>query len=178
MPLMQKLIKGFSREGTPGMHPSYFSSRQEIFLSEKEVLEKISAQKIHQSRQHYIRLHLPQTYYDLTARGIREDWSMGFGSKSGFRAGTGRSFFWYDLQGERPTLLRVHPFCFMDSTAHFEEGLTAEEAFNKLREMYLILKQTHSRLVTVFHNFSLGTDPQWRGWKEAYYRFLKEAVTA
>ena len=97
---------------------------------------------------------------------------MGYGSKSGFRAGTGCSFLWYDLSLERPAPLRIHPFCFMDTTAHYDEGLTSEQAFLKLDSYANILQQTNSRLVTVFHNFSLGTDKEWKGWRELYEKFI------
>jgi hypothetical protein len=103
---------------------------------------------------------------------------MGYGSRSGFRAGTGRSFLWYDLTTESTTPLRVHPFCFMDSTAHFEEGLSPDEAFTKLDQMRARLMLTHSSLVTVFHNFSLGSDKGWDGWAERYEQFLKGTCEA
>ncbi|HRO42668.1 MAG TPA: polysaccharide deacetylase family protein [Flavipsychrobacter sp.] len=172
-PKMQKLIRGFAHEGSIGLHPSYFSTEEKIFFEEKATLENITQQIIHHSRQHYIRLCLPKTYQQLLERGILEDWSMGYGSLLGFRAGTGRSFFWYDLKNEMPTELKIHPFCFMDSTAHFEEKLSQDAAFKVLQEMKFILEKTQSTLVTVFHNFSLGSDPQWNGWKEAYSNFLK-----
>jgi hypothetical protein len=100
---------------------------------------------------------------------------MGYGSRLGFRAGTGRSFCWYDLAAEQATALRVHPFCFMDSTARFEEGLTAETAFQNLEDMKHILQKTGSRLITVFHNFSLGRDGAWKDWR-AYYQAFTERL--
>lgn len=170
--VMRQLITSFAREGTVGMHPSYFSIRPETFDQEKLVLEQHTGHLMTHSRQHYIRLRLPDTYRMLMSFGIKEDWSMGYGSRLGFRAGTGRSFFWYDVALDQQTTLRIHPFCFMDSTAHFEEKLTVEAAFAALAEMQELLRKTNSHLVTVFHNFSLGTDPQWKGWREAYANFL------
>ncbi len=173
-PAMQSLIRAFTAEGSIGLHPSYYSGSEKIFYAEKDILERLSGRKINHSRQHYIRMQLPDTYYGLLERGVVQDWSMGYGSRCGFRAATGRSFLWYDIRNERATRLRIHPFCFMDSTAHFEEKLSAEDAFRKLSVMTDILLSTGSRLVTVMHNFSLGSDPQWKGWQNAYYSFLKE----
>jgi len=169
---MQQLIRSFEGEGSVGLHPSYYSFRKEVFTEEKKILERIVQAEVTQSRQHYIRLQMPQTYRFLTEQRISDDWSMGYGSHLGFRAGTGRAFYWYDFEKEKQSLLKLHPFCFMDSTAHFEGRLTSEEAFSKLNAMTEVLKETKSELVTVFHNFSLGSDAQWKGWKDAYENFI------
>jgi hypothetical protein len=173
-PAMKQLIQQFSHEGILGVHPSYnMNTSLQLLNNEKSTLEKIGGITITQSRQHYIRLWFPLTYRQLIAAGINDDYSMGYGTHLGFRAGTGSTFRWYDLEKEETTNLYVHPFCFMDSTAHYELNLEAEDAFKKLEKMSAILKNTNSTLVSVFHNFSLGTDTEWKGWSEAYAGFLK-----
>jgi hypothetical protein len=97
---------------------------------------------------------------------------MGYGSHLGFRAGTGSSFLWFDLESNQVTGLRVHPFCFMDTTAHYEHGYSPERAFAELNAMNNILMQTGSTLVSIFHNFSLGTVREWAGWQQEYERFM------
>jgi hypothetical protein len=172
---MKGLICSFGNEGAIGLHPSYDSYREEVFGKEKDFLEKTIGGSITKSRQHYIRLKIPDTYRQLLQYGILHDYSMGYGSKFGFRAGTGRSFNWYDLKKEIETRLIIHPFCFMDSTARFEEKLDTENAFERLDKMKEILERTGSTLITVFHNFSLGKDPGWVGWSEGYKAFLEKA---
>ncbi len=175
---MQKLVKRLSKEGKIGLHPSYYSTQREVFEKEKSVLEHLLDTPILHSRQHYIKLNLPDTYRQLIAAQIQHDYSMGYGNALGFRAGTGRSFLWYDLKEEKATALRIHPFCFMDSTALFEKKLTAESAFAQLHEMKDRLQKASSMMMTVFHNFSLGSMEQWKGWKEEYERFVQEVSSA
>lgn len=171
---MQSLIRELAAYSTIGMHPSYYTdSNKTAWQNEKNALERISNQKITSSRQHYMRMTLPGTYRHLLQNGITDDYSMGYGSHLGFRAGTGRSFKWYDLERERAEALIIHPFCFMDSTAHYEEQLNAEEAFSVLGDMASALCKAGSTLTTVFHNFSLGTDKEWKGWSENYTRFVE-----
>jgi len=165
-----------AKDGVIGIHPSYYSGEHDKMSKEKKMLEHIAGRNIHISRQHYIRMKIPQTYHLLLKNGITEDYSMGYGSHLGFRAGTGNSFFWYDLELEAVTTLRIHPFCFMDTTAHFEAKFSAMEAFEKLNTMSKILERTGSTLITVFHNFSLGTGNEWKGWRQAYENFLMEKV--
>lgn len=171
---MQKLIRSFTEQGIVGIHPSYNSGKNnQLFKDEKAVLEKTIDKSINISRQHFIRLFLPHTYRQLIADGITDDYSMGYGTHIGFRAGTGSSFFWYDIENEKQTDLKIHPFCFMDSTAHYDMKLSASEAFARLEKMELFLHGTNSRLITVFHNFSLGTDKEWSGWRELYAQYLQ-----
>jgi hypothetical protein len=172
---MKKLIVSLSKQGKIGLHPSYFSQEKNNLEEEKSVLENIINKPIAASRQHYIRLQIPQTYQLLIEKGIAEDFSMGYGAALGFRAGTGRSFFWFDLEKNEQTSLRIHPFCFMDSTAHYEEKMSAAEAEKVLLEMLYVLQQTNSQMITVFHNFSLGTAKEWNGWRETYFSFLEKA---
>lgn len=173
-PAMMRVIKNLAREGATGIHPSYYSDKGDMMSNEKQLLERVTGRSIHISRQHYIRVKTPDTYRLLLQNGIAEDYSMGYGSHLGFRAGTGNSFYWYDLQNETTTRLRIHPFCFMDTTAYYEAKLTAAEAFEMLELMCRRLQQTGSVLITIFHNFSLGTSAEWKGWRQAYERFLEE----
>ncbi len=173
-PAMVHIIHGIAKEGNFGIHPSYYSDSGDVLQQERSTLEQVAGRNTTLSRQHYIRAILPRTYRALLAQGITDDHSMGYGAHLGFRAGTGSSFLWYDLENEATTALRVHPFCFMDTTAHFENKLNAQQAFEKLAAMARLLQRTGSTLTTVFHNFSLGTDDQWRGWKQAYEQFLQQ----
>ena len=172
---MQMLINKLDEEGTIAIHPSYYSDTQpEKFDAEKNVLEHLTGITITRSRQHYIKLKLPQTYRTLIAHNISDDYSMGFATQLGFRAGTGASFLWYDIENETATALCVHPFCFMDTTAHFDRALSVDEAFAQLVQMAERLQACNSTLITVFHNFSLGSDKEWNGWAAAYSNFLKK----
>lgn len=175
-PAMVRVIKNLVREvgAGIGIHPSYYSDKGSTIREEKTVLEQVMKRKTYLSRQHYIRLTIPHTYRLLLQNNITEDYSMGYGSHMGFRAGTGCSFMWYDIENEAPAPIRVFPFCFMDTTAHYEAGLSPSEAFERLTAMSRILEETGSMLITVFHNFSLGTDEEWNGWRHAYEQFIAE----
>ena len=141
---------------------------------EKKILEHVSGHAIHISRQHYIKIKMPQTYRLLLENGITEDYSMGYGTHIGFRAGTGNSFPWYDVESDSITQLRVFPFCFMDTAAHYEMKLPVTDAFQALDSMSAKLQQTGSTMITIFHNFSLGTSAEWKGWRQAYEQFMQE----
>ena len=138
------------------------------------MLEHVAGKNTDISRQHYIKLKMPDTYRLLINNHITADYSMGYGSHLGFRAGTGNSFLWYDLQKEIVAQLRIYPFCFMDTTAHHDAKLSSSEALEKLDAMSKILERTGSTMITIFHNFSLGTSNEWKGWRQIYEHFLQE----
>lgn len=172
---MRQLLRKVALKNQVGIHPSYFSAEKAAFLGkEKSDLEKIIEKPITQSRQHYIRLKLPDTYVQLIQNGIDEDYSMGYSTHFGFRAGTSRSFYWYNLQMEQASKLLVTPFCFMDATAHYELKLSAQEAFVQLNFLKDSLQKVNGKLTMIFHNFSLGTDIEWKGWSSAYKKFIQE----
>lgn len=178
-PAMKRLIRRLAADGDIGLHPSYYSNRDtDLVFSEKKLLVSVANAPVNISRQHYIKNKIPYTYNLLLSKTITEDYSMGYATHLGFRAGTGNSFLWYNLKEENVTGLRVHPFCFMDTAARFECELNPVEAFVRLEKMKAVLQKCGSRLITVFHNFSLGTDTGWNGWKEQYENFIDTVSTS
>lgn len=160
-----------------GVHPSWQSGDQETLLKEEiEWMECMAEQKITRSRQHYIRFTLPVTYRSLIKYGINQDFSMGYGSINGFRASVASSFYWYDLEEEKVTGLRIFPFCFMDANAFYEQNYTAAEAMNELMHYYRMIHKVNGLMVTIWHNSFLGSDPLYAGWREVYETFLREEV--
>jgi hypothetical protein len=160
-----------------GVHPSWQSGDRETLLKEEiEWMECMTEQRITRSRQHYIRFTLPGTYRDLIKYGIDQDFSMGYGSINGFRASVASSFYWYDLEKEKATGLRIFPFCFMDANAFYEQNYTAAQAMNELMHYYRLIRKVNGLMVTVWHNSFLGSDPLYAGWRDVYETFLREEV--
>ncbi len=172
---MQQLIKRHADKYTIGLHPSWKSNQQKELLSEeKNTLEKIAGKKIATSRQHYIKLSLPQTYQNLLSAGITAELSMGYGSINGFRASVASSFFWYDISTEQITPLRIHPFCFMDANCFYEQKLSVAAAYEEMLWYYNACKNVNGTMISIFHNNFLGTDKTFAGWREMYEKFIAQ----
>ena len=176
-PGLQDLVRYHSIGSRLGIHPSWQSGDQDSLLKdEMDWMEKVSGQKIIRSRQHYIRFTLPGTYRRLLECGIQQDFSMGYGTVNGFRASVASSFYWYDLEKEEKTTLRLFPFCFMDANAYYEQRQTAAQAMGELLLYYHRIKKVGGLMITIWHNSILGSDAEFAGWKEVYETFLKEEV--
>ena len=158
----------------PGLHPSWQSGDQpELLKREKEILsDKISSEFFFDSRQHFVRFTLPDTFRQLIDIGIDRDHSMGYGSINGFRASVASEFYWYDLPAEKQTNLELFPFCYMDANSCFEQKLTPEQALEEMKTYMKLIKDVNGLMITVWHNTFLGTHRNFTGWREAYRSFI------
>ena len=173
---MWKLIKYHAKKFSIGLHPSWQSGDNKTLLqNEKEQLEAMGDSSVVRTRQHYIRFTLPQGYQQLNAAGFIDDYSMGYGSINGFRASVASSFYWYDLEKEVQTSLRIHPFCFMDANSYYEQKQNAEQTFDELHHYLTCCKAVNGTLITIWHNNFLGTAKEFEGWREIYEQFITQA---
>ncbi|MES2849753.1 MAG: polysaccharide deacetylase family protein [Bacteroidota bacterium] len=167
------LVKHQADKYETGIHPGWQSGDNFLLLKqEKKILESIIDKHITRSRQHYIRFHLPSGYRRLLEAGITDDYSMGYGSINGFRASVTSSFYWYDLEKEEQTHLRIHPFCFMDANSFYEQHFSAEQAYDESMHYLKICREVNGTLITIWHNNFLGTDRKFAGWRECYEKFI------
>jgi hypothetical protein len=174
---LQALIRYHAAGSRIGVHPSWQSGDQERLIKEEiKWMENISGQPISRSRQHFIRLTLPVTYRRLLQCGIGQDYSMGYGSINGFRASVASSFYWYDLEREERTALRLFPYCYMDANSYYEQRCTASGAMTELMEYYRRIRKVGGLMITIWHNSILGRDPEFKGWREVYETFLRQEV--
>lgn len=158
-----------------GIHPSYNSLNDEVQLSqERNALEKVVNQKMYTNRFHFIKLHLPNSYHRLIQEGIAADYSMGWADENGFRAGTSRPFMWYDLENEKPTRLRVVPFCFMDATSLFYKKQTVKDVALILQSLQVHIERTGGLMTTIWHNYILGDRRQYPGWMKVFNLALSQ----
>lgn len=69
----------------------------------------------HQNEHHFnAAMKIPKSYVKLTSHKAKNDYSIHYQDYPGFRAGTCTPFFWYDLQLEKDTQLRLHPVAATD----------------------------------------------------------------
>lgn len=170
------LIKQMVDYARVGLHPSYFSMKNAALLKkEKERLESITNTPVKSSRQHYLRFSLPETYQHLIDLEIEEDYSMGYASNVGFRAGTCTPFYFYDLDFEIQTPLKVYPFALMDTTLNDYMKLTPKQSLGRIRDLRNEVKAVNGTFITLFHNESLSDYLRWKGWKRLYESMLKIA---
>jgi len=142
---------------TIGLHPSYdtyLNSKQ--LCKEKKQLKKVLREKeILTSRQHFLRMRVPETFRDLEKAGLREDFTTAFAHAPGFRSGTAIPYYFYDVEKDTIGELLLHPTVVMDSCLIFNLGLSPEEALKKIKRLVDECKQSGGDFVSLWHNSNL-----------------------
>ena len=169
-PKHQALIRKMSEHAEIGIHPSYKSTSYYFYLHEEiERLEEIISKRVFKSRQHYLKLEFPLSYQTLIEQEITDDYTMGYADIAGFRAGTARSFLWFDLSKNEVTKLRVHPFAYMDGTLNEYLNLSIDAAKEKIALLYEEVQKHGGDFIFIWHNETLAEKRKWKGWLDVFY---------
>jgi len=172
----RELIKSIAAKTETGIHLSYKShtstgrTRMEI-----ERLEKIIDKKVVRNRFHYLRFYFPDSYQRLVNIGITEDYSMGYASRNGFRAGICTPYYFFNIRKNETTGLKIFPFAFMDSTfAHYHKT-DSETALNEIRQLMRYVYETGGSFYGLWHNSSFAGSKEWKGYHHVFETVAEEA---
>lgn len=171
-----ELVKKVSAFARVGIHPSYMSlDNKEAVETELLCLTDILGNKVSLSRQHFLRIALPETYRNLTALGITDDYSMAYAACPGFRASICTPYFFYDLKDEKELPIRLHPSIVMDGTLNEYINVSPDEAITLTRKLLEQVKQCKGEFVSIWHNDTLNDKDKWKGWKRVFETIIEAA---
>ncbi len=172
----QSLIKLLADYGEVGIHPSFASNTDgEKLKDEIRLLSRVLHTDVTKSRQHFLKLVLPDTYRNLIKYDITDDYSMGYASEGGFRAGISDSFNFFDLDMDSETNLRIHPFAIMDGTLKDYKRVNASQAIEEIKQLVDEVKAVNGTFISLWHNESLSEQKRWKGWRYIYKDMIKYA---
>jgi len=175
--LFQSLIKSIADYAQIGIHPSFASNLTIKKLKiEKNRLSKIINKEITKSRQHFLKLDLPETYRNLIKIDITDDYTMGYADELGFRASICSDFYFYDIDLETETNLKVHPFAVMDGTLRDYMNISAADAISYIRPLIKQVKAVNGTFISLWHNESFSNTRRWKGWQKVYEEMVKQAI--
>jgi hypothetical protein len=173
----RSLIKSLADYSEVGIHPSYGSNKVKGKLKkEVNILNKILKREVTKSRQHFLILKLPSTYRQLIDLDITDDYTMGYALQVGFRASICSSFYFYDLDMELPTNLKIHPFAVMDATLKYYMKVAPQEAMNYIKPLIEEVKAVNGTFISLWHNESLSENKLWAGWRTVYEQMVELAA--
>jgi len=172
-PPFQKLIRRLDQYQEVSIHPSYQSNESIVIVKDEiNTLEKILNRTVTKSRQHFLMHRMPQTYHNLIELGMKEDYTLGYSTHLGFRAGIAAPFYFYDFIKEKKTDLRIIPFCVMDITPMHYMNLNLDQAIETVLTQIDAVKQVGGMYCSLWHNESLSDSGRWKGWRPLYKEIL------
>jgi hypothetical protein len=113
------------------------------------------------------------SYRILLKTGIREDYSMGYPDEPGFRASIARPYFFYDVEEDKPTELKIVPFQVMDATLYKYKKLDHKASLDIILKLISETRKAGGLFVTIWHNTSLLNNTECKGWREVFESMLK-----
>jgi hypothetical protein len=174
-PQFSKLLNDLKADRVIGIHPSFKSNKSLNLLKfEFNRLTRFLGKEPEISRQHFLMLRLPDTYRNLISLNVQTDYSMGYASRIGFRAGTSRPFRFYDLIRDEATSLVIHPFVVMDVTMRQYMNLSPGEATAKIGHLLESVRAVNGVFTSIWHNDSLSEHGVWRGWRVVFEEMVKK----
>ena len=161
------IIKLVSDYSIIGLKLSFFAlNNLNILKKEKADIESITNRDLTISRNSFSKVNLPINYRNLIKLNIREDYTMGYVNKIGFRASTCTPFLFYDIDNDIQTPLLINPYNLMDYSL-----LTINSFLDKKEKVIEIIKKVKSvngTFTSIFHNYSFSNDSRWKRFKEIF----------
>lgn len=154
----QQVLQSIGTTASIGLHPSYNTFiREGLLKHELDSWIQLSGQKPSMSRQHYLRFDIKTTPTLLSKNGFLADFSMGFASQAGFRAGTAHPFYYYDFSTEQGTTFLLVPFAYMDGSFFIYQKLTADELYAQVLKLAETVKKVEGIFIGVSHERSFSS---------------------
>jgi len=168
----QVLIKSLADYCRIGIHTSYASLKsREKLEQELKRLSTVLNKDVNMTRQHFHVLNMPSTYRNFVNIDVENDFSMGYAVTPGFRAGICDPFYFYDLDFEVETNMKVWPYCIVDKG--LEYGYSLDTSFKQIIDR---VKGLNGTLVTLWNNESLVKEGNDKMNLRTYEEMLKMAI--
>ncbi len=173
-PGYSKLLWQLYQKNKLGFHPSYESTQDFNILSKEYYkLCSIFTRRIVKSRQHYLKITFPETFRNLIKLAVREEYSLGWSSQVGFRAGISVPFPFFDLIQNEQAHLILTPFMVMDRTLKDYLKFSPEQAIVEVNKISDSVKKVNGQFTVLWHNDSLSDYGEWKGWKKVFEETIK-----
>ena len=104
------------------------------------------------NRNHYLRLKTNKQLDALIDAGIKEDFTIGFADKAGFRLGTCRPVRYINPETLKVEDLILHPLTMMDGSFSTYQKMDFAQAYDTACKLIEQVKKHGGELVLLWHN--------------------------
>ncbi len=155
-----------------GIHGGYDSSiNEEVFNKEKSRIEEVGGEDIKIGRQHYLKFDINKTIEIWEGNGIKNDTTLGYAEREGFRCGTCHEYNLYNIHDDSVSTIRENPLIVMEGTLFEYRKLDNKSALNKIEYLYKRCMAVEGNFVILWHNGKLDREYEKR-FNEVYCNFF------
>ncbi|MSQ94958.1 MAG: hypothetical protein EXR98_10445 [Gemmataceae bacterium] len=153
-----------------GLHPSFAAwNDADRMAAEKSRVERALGAPINQVRMHWLRFSWHDTWHVQQLCGLRDDSTLGFNDRPGFRNGAALVFHPWDRARQQPMALRATPMVLMDSQLYDYATTNPDQ---RRATMTRLIREVHGvggKATIIWHPHVLSPDYGWGG---GYREFL------
>jgi len=160
-----------------GLHPSYnaYLNLKQLIIEKKRLEKVLGKKEVIISRQHFLRMLIPETFNDLEEAGFKEDFTTAFAHAPGFRSGTAIPHNFYDVEKDITGELLLRPTIVMDSCLITHLNLSPEKALEKIKLLIDECEKSGGDFVSLWHNSNLNGDNTNNPWINIFIEMFKYA---
>lgn len=152
-----------------GIHPSYKSSYHRKSLEKELALfSNIFGYPAKDSRNHFLKIKVPETYQILEGMNVLNDYTMAYADAVGFRASTSQPFFLFNLHQNKQLQIKVFSPCLMDVSLKNGLNLNLEAAIEKISTLKREVQTVNGYFISIWHNSSFDLSQGWEGWDKVF----------
>lgn len=155
-PIFKEIVK---RGHSIGFHPSYNAyNNLEMFLEEKNKLEKACGLKVKTGRQHYLRFEIPFTWQIWEESGMEWDSTLSYVDQIGFRCGTCYEYSVFNILTRKKLKLKEYPLITMETTflAEMFMNLQSQIILDYFKTLENIIKKYNGKFTILWHNSTMN----------------------
>lgn len=123
-------------------------------------------------RQHMICLRYPVVYRNFVQEGYTNDYSFQYDECVGFRASTCTPFYFYDLESESQTPLKIHPIAFTEF--HLKQTKSTRKGRQLIERITQNVKNVNGEMTIVLTNKILKESVFNTPWKLLFIKYLRK----
>jgi hypothetical protein len=169
--LSRNLIEIINESGNEiGLHGSYYAVEDNLYKAESERLASVTGKPIIAHRNHYLRFNPERFNSQLETAGIKYDFSVGFSSVLGFRAGLATPYLPFNHEKSIPSKVIEIPLIYMERQNHLDDEAGILEKLSLALEE---VKKYNGCVSILFHPESFAVDKRWLRF---YERVIKSVI--
>jgi hypothetical protein len=173
LPRLATLLKSLVRDGwRVGLHQSYDAWKAPALMrQQKERLQSLLPVSVSSCRQHWLRFSWKKTWRAQAEAGFRQDTTLMFNDRPGFRVSAALEWTPWNLVQEQGDSFKALPTVLMDSHFYDYQPMNADERRVALKHWLSEVVAVGGQAAVLWHSHTISAD---YGWRESFQDLLKE----